>query len=163
MTGGQVLPVRKIVCPIDFSEPSYAALKTAGELARHFGAFLDVIHVIPPVPVHSPYPDPPLGISFDVPLYQQELAVYSEKIIKDVVGKMVSQEIGTLATILTGDPAQEILAFATRENAGLIIIATHGQTGWRHLISGSVAEKVVRLASCPVLTLRAPHGEKPEK
>jgi nucleotide-binding universal stress UspA family protein len=158
-----VLPLRKIVCPTDFSEPSFVALKTAGELARHFGAYLDVIHVIPPVPVHSPYPDPPLGVSFDVPLYQQELAIYSEKALKDVVGKRVPQEIGTLATILTGDPAQEILAFAARENAGLIIIATHGQTGWRHLISGSVAEKVVRLASCPVLTIRAPQGEKPAK
>ena len=158
-----MLPVRKIVCPIDFSEPSYAALKIAGELARHFGSFLDVIHVIPPVPVHSPYPDPPVAVSFDVPLYQQELAVYSEKVLKDVVGKKVSAEIGTLATVLTGDPAQEILAFAAKENAGLIVIATHGQTGWRHLLSGSVAEKVVRLATCPVLTIRAPQGEKPKK
>lgn len=158
-----MLPVKRILSPIDFSEPSYDALKIAVELARHFAAALDVIHVIPPVPVHSPYPDPPLASSFDVVLYQQELALHSEKAMQKLVGRMVSQEISTLATVLTGDPAQEIVAFAGKEQIGLIVIATHGLSGWRHFVTGSVTEKVVRLAPCPVLAIRAPHREKQEK
>jgi nucleotide-binding universal stress UspA family protein len=158
-----VLPLKRILCPTDFSEASFAALKIAVELARHFAAAVDVIHVIPPVPLHSPYPDPPLASSFDVVLYQQELALYSEKALKDLVGERVPQDIPTLATVLTGDPAQEIAAFAAKESISLIVIASHGLSGWRHFVTGSVTEKVVRQAPCPVLTLRAPHGEKQEK
>ena len=157
-----MLPYKRILCPIDFSEPSYAALKVAVEMARHFGAALDVIHVIPPVPVHSPYPDPPLASSFDVALYQQELAVRGEKALQSLVGRMVPNDIPTLATILTGEAAKEIVAFAAREQIDLIVIATHGLTGWKHFLTGSVAEKVVRVAPCAVLTIRA-RAEKQEK
>lgn len=158
-----MLPLKRILCPTDFSEPSYDALKIAVELARHFGAALDVIHIIPPVPVHSPYPDPPLAVSFDVALYQQELARYSEKALQSLVGRMVSQDIPTLATVRTGEAAQEIVAFAGKEHIDLIVIATHGLTGWRHFITGSVTEEVVRLAPCPVLAIREPKAEKQEK
>lgn len=157
-----MLPYKRILCPTDFSEPSYDALTIAVELARHFGAALDVIHVIPPVPVHSPYPDPPLASSFDVALYQQELALSSEKALQSLVGRMVSQDIPTLATVLTGEATREIVAFAAKEHIDLIVIATHGLTGWQHFITGSVTEKVVRLAPCAVLTIR-PHAEKQEK
>ena len=157
-----MLPFKRILCPIDFSEPSYDALKIAVELARNFGAALDVIHVIPPLPVHSPYPDPPLASSFDVALYQQELARHSEKALQSLVGRTVSQDIPTLATIVTGEAAREIVAFAAREQIDLIVIATHGLTGWKHFLTGSVAEKVVRVAPCAVLTIRS-QAEKREK
>ena len=88
-----MLPFKKILCPIDFSEPSYDALKIAVELARNFGAALDVIHVIPPVPVYSPYPDPPLASSFDVALYQQELALDSEKALQSWWGGWFPRDI----------------------------------------------------------------------
>jgi nucleotide-binding universal stress UspA family protein len=152
-----MLPIKKILSPTDFSEPSFTALKSAAELAQLFNAFLDVIHIVPPVPVHSPYPDPPLGISFDVDLYQQELALYSEKVLNKVVAEMVSPDLDTLATVLTGEAAKEIVAFAVKEHVDLIVMASHGLTGWRHFVSGSVAEKVLRLAHCPVLTIRAPY------
>ena len=157
-----MLPLKRILCPTDFSEPSFDALKIAVELARHFGAALNVIHVVPPVPVHSPYPDPPLASSFEVDLYQQELALHGEKALQSLVGRMVSQDIPTLAMVLTGEAAPEIVAFAAKEHIDLIVIATHGLTGWRHFITGSVTEKVVRQAPCAVLTIR-PHGEKQEK
>ena len=63
---------------------------------------------------------------------------------------------------MTGEAAKEIVAFAAREQIDLIVIATHGLTGWRHFLTGSVAEKVVRLAPCAVLTIRAP-GRKAGK
>jgi nucleotide-binding universal stress UspA family protein len=155
-----LLPFKKILCPTDFSEPSYLALKDAGELALHFSSELLVIHVIPPVPVQYPYPDPPVSSSFDVALYQQQLALSSENALKGVVAKKVSSQVRTFATVLTGDPAEEIVRTSAEEHTDLIVIATHGQTGWRHLVFGSVAEKVLRLASCPVLTLRALKAEK---
>jgi universal stress protein A len=76
------------------------------------------------------------------------------------VTQKVSPEVRTLATVVTGDPAPEIVRLAEQEVVDLIVIATHGQSGWRHFVFGSVAEKVVRLAPCPVLTIRAPREEK---
>jgi nucleotide-binding universal stress UspA family protein len=70
-----MLPFKRILCPTDFSQPAAAALKRAEEIARHFGAELLVAHVIPPVPGPHSYPDPWVASSFDVPLYQQELAI----------------------------------------------------------------------------------------
>lgn len=155
-----MLPFKKILCPTDFSEPSYLALKDAGELALHFASELLVIHVIPPVPGQYPYPDPPVSTSFGEALYQQELAISTEDALKEAVAQKVSPKVRTLATVVTGEPAQEIVRFAGEEYADLIVIATHGLTGWRHLVFGSVAEGVVRLAPCPVLTIRAPREEE---
>jgi nucleotide-binding universal stress UspA family protein len=64
-----LLPFKKILCPTDFSEPSVTALQDGAELALHFSSQLLVIHVIPPVPVQYPYPDPPVSSSFNVALY----------------------------------------------------------------------------------------------
>ena len=151
-----MLPFKKILCPIDFSEPSHLALKRADELAGHFGAELLVTHVIPPVPGPHSYQDPPVASSFDVPLYQQELAIYAEKILKDLVSHQVSPEVRTRDLVTTGEAAPEILRIADKERVDLIVIASHGLTGWRRLVFGSVAEKVVRQAPCPVLTIVAP-------
>ena len=153
-----MLPIKKILCPTDFSKPAAAALKRAEEVARHFGAELLVTHVIPPVPGPHLFPDPPVASSFDVPLYQQELAIYAEKILKDLVSHQVSSEVRTLDLVTTGEAAPEILQIADKEQVDLIVIASHGLTGWRRLVFGSVAEKVVRQAPCPVLTIVAPPG-----
>jgi universal stress protein A len=151
-----MLPFKKILCPTDFSEPALTALKRAEELARHFSAELWVVHVIPPVPGPLTGADPPVASSFDVPLYQQELAVYAEKILKELVSHQVSSEVRTRDLVTTGEAAPEILRLAREERMDLIVIASHGLTGWRRLVHGSVAEKVVRQATCPVLTIVAP-------
>jgi nucleotide-binding universal stress UspA family protein len=151
-----MLPFKRIVCPTDFSEPALTALKGAAELARHFGAELIVVHVIPPVPGPLVAADPPVATGFDVALYQQELAGYAEKMLKELVSHLVSPEVRTRDRVTTGEAAPEILRAAAQERADLIVIATHGLTGWRHLVFGSVAEKVVRQAPCPVLTITAP-------
>ncbi len=157
-----MLPIKRILCPTDFSEPSYAALKIAAELAGHFEAALDVLHVIPPFPVYSPSPET-LTSGADAPPYGEQLTLHHDKVLKDLLGKMVSQEIPTTATIRAGEAVQEIVACAGKENINLIVIASHGQSGWRRFITGSVTEQVVRLAPCPVLVIQEPSEEKQEK
>jgi len=151
-----MLPFKKILCPTDFSEPALTALKRAEEMARHFGAELCVAHVIPPVPGPHSFPDPQASFNFDVPLYQQELALHAEKMLKELVSHQVAPEVQTRDLVTTGEAAPEILRIAQQEHVDLIVIASHGLTGWRRLVFGSVAEKVVRQAPCPVLTIVAP-------
>ena len=151
-----MLPFKRILCPTDFSEPAFMALKRAEELARHFSAELWVMHVIPSLPGPHMYADPPLATSFDVPMFQQELALKAEHMLKDLVSHQVSPEVRTRDLVTTGEAAPEILRIAQQEHVDLIVIASHGLTGWRRLVFGSVAEKVVRRATCPVLTIAAP-------
>jgi len=148
-----MLPFKKILCPTDFSEPAFVALKRAEELARHFGAELIVAHVIPPLPGPHLFPDPQASFNFDLPLYQQELAIKAEQMLKDLVSH---HKVETRNLVTTGEAAPEILRIAQQEHADLIVIASHGLRGWRRLVFGSVAEKVVRQAACPVLTIVAP-------
>ncbi|MFW6140226.1 MAG: universal stress protein [Acidobacteriota bacterium] len=152
-----MLPIKKILWPTDFSKPSYVALSTAQELAKHFSAELTIVNVITPIPVVSS-PNGPAG--FDVSLYQEQIKETSKKSLQDVIQKKISKEIKTQSKIVTGSAPDEIVKTAEEENADLIVIATHGETGWRHLVFGSVAEKVVRFATCPVLTIHEPKENK---
>ena len=148
-----MLPFRRILCPTDFSEPALVALKRAEELTRHFSAELIVAHAIPDVSGSHSFPDPQADFNFDVPLFQQELAIKAEQMLKDLVSH---HKVGTRDVVTTGEIAPEILRIAHQEHVDLIVIASHGRTGWRRLVFGSVAEKVVRQATCPVLTIVAP-------
>ena len=148
-----MLPFKRILCPTDFSEPAFIALKRAEELARHFAAELIVAHVIPPLPGPHSFPDPQADFNFDVPLFQQELAIKAEQMLKDLV---YHHKVGTRDLVTTGEAAPELLRIAQEERVDLIVIASHGLTGWRRLVFGSVTEKVVRQAPCPVLTIAAP-------
>lgn len=154
-----MITFKKILCPTDFSQPALEALKTAVDLARHFTAELWVMHVIPPVPPPAPVADTSFGLSFDLPLYQQELTASSEKALSDLMAQQVPEELGAHPLLAPGDPAQEIIRAAEDQAIELIVIATHGHTGWGRLIFGSVTEKVVRLAPCPVLTIKGPLRE----
>jgi len=152
-----MLPFKKILCPTDFSEPSYEALEAACELAQHFSSELLILHAVAPVPIVPGAPTVP--VSFNVPEYQQELENASRAMIEEVVRKKVPDKIWTQTLVVLGDPAGQIVRIAAEEKVDLIIIATHGQTGWRRFVFGSVTEKVVRLTPQPVLTIRAPEKE----
>jgi nucleotide-binding universal stress UspA family protein len=154
-----VIPFKKILCPTDFSKPSYEALKAATDLALHFAAELWIVHVIPLVPVYSSEPDTAFAASFDIPLYQQELSTQSEKALSDILHQRVPPELSTHTFVAMGDAAQQIIKTAEQEQVDLIVIATHGHTGWGRFMFGSVAEKVVRLSPCPVLTIKAPEDK----
>jgi nucleotide-binding universal stress UspA family protein len=148
-----MLPFKKILCPTDFSEPAFAALKRAEELARHFAAELIVAHVIPTLPGPHLFPDPQASFNFDVPLFQQELAIKAEQMLKELVSH---HKVECRNLVTTGEAAPEILRIAQQEHVDLIVIASHGLTGWRRIVHGSVAEKVLRQATCPVLTIAVP-------
>jgi len=150
-----MLPVKNILCPTDFSEPSYEALKAADELAAHFGAVLHIVNVVPLVPIV----EAPIGVesaSFNVASYQQELESQSNKSLKSLVDQKVTKGVNTVTTVLIGNASGEVMRYATDKSMDLIVIATHGLSGWRRFISGSTTEQIVRQASCPVLTIRKP-------
>jgi universal stress protein A len=156
-----MLPFKKILCPTDFSDPAAEALQRAKELALHFQAKLLIVHVAPPVPVPyqpitAPAPAPELTPIFNTPSYQLEIINSAEKALKELIEQHIPPGIEVQALVATGDPASEIVNLAAKEGVDVIVIATHGQTGWRRVVFGSVAEKVVRLAKPPVLTIRAP-------
>ncbi|GAB4236318.1 MAG: universal stress protein [Acidobacteriota bacterium] len=147
-----ILPIERILAPTDFSRISEKTLAAAAELAQHFRARLFVLHVVPPVPLLPA--DPQDGLVFEIPAYQQALEESSRKRLQELVDRVVPAKVEREIRLRQGEPAQEIVRMAEEEGMQLIVIATHGLTGWQHLVFGSVAEKVVRTAQCPVLTLR---------
>lgn len=151
-----MLPLKKIVCPTDFSEPSLAALETACELAQYFDAEVRVLHVVAFSP---PFPSDAMVIA--APNYyptDAERIEEAQRQIANLIQHRVPEGVRAVPEVKMGYAANEIACAADEGEADLIVIGTHGQTGWRHLAFGSVAEKVVRLAHRPVLTV---HGGPP--
>jgi nucleotide-binding universal stress UspA family protein len=83
----------------------------------------------------------------------------AKEALQEVVEKRISEKVRIRTKVVVGDPGDEIVRMAADENADITVIGTHGLTGWRRFIFGSVAEKVVRLAPCPVLTIQSPPKE----
>lgn len=147
-----MLPVKKILCPTDFSEPSFAALEVAAELARAFEAQIVVVHVLTPIPVVEM---PALHAGFNVDRYQEVLGESLRQALDEVISTRLAGVAGARGVLAIGHPAAEIVRVSHEEEADLIVLSTHGRSGVGHLLFGSVAERVVRSASCPVLTIRA--------
>ena len=147
-----MLPPKKIVCPTDFSAASEKALNEALELIRQFPAELVLVHVLPVLP---PAPSDP-NFVFSVPEYERALHADAEQRLTALASDLTGKGVPVRTVVGHGDAGAEIVRVASEENADLIVIATHGVTGWRHAMFGSVAEKVVRTAHRPVLTIPAP-------
>jgi nucleotide-binding universal stress UspA family protein len=140
-----MLPIRIIVHPTDFSENSNAAFEMACALANDYRASLYVVHVEPPSPVFAELGAIP-------PTFVDREAL--ERQLDAIQSRNPAVKITRL--LLGGDEATEILAFAERAHADLIVMGTHGRTGLGRLFMGSVAEEVLRRAPCPVLTIKNP-------
>lgn len=144
--------INKVLVPIDFSDYSKSALKYAVNFAKSFNAEIILIYVVEPV-IYPP--DFSMG-QIAMPSINTE---WDDR-AKDELQKLAKSEIiGVVKAktiIKTGKPFVEIIETAKEENVDLIIIATHGRSGVEHILFGSTAEKVVRKAPCPVLTLREP-------
>jgi nucleotide-binding universal stress UspA family protein len=144
--------IKKILVPIDFSDYSKNALKYAAQFAKQFNAKIYLIYVVEPMIYPADFSMGQVAIpSADIDLHsraEEEL----KKLSKDIINGNSQVEI----LIKTGKPFVEIIETASANDIDLIIIATHGHTGVEHLLFGSTAEKVVRKAPCPVLTLREP-------
>ena len=152
-----MLSIKKILCPTDFSEPSYEGLRVANKWAIHFSAEVILVHVVSPI---QAYPAPAGAVDLNFSSYLEEMVSASQKSLDDIVENKIPSDLKARTMVLQGNPADEIVKTAKSEKVDLIITATHGWTGWRRFIFGSVAEKVVRTASCPVLTEPAPEEEE---
>jgi nucleotide-binding universal stress UspA family protein len=154
-----MLEIRTILVPTDFSRHSEAALKYACGLAERVGATLHLLHVLAEVmPVG---PDPMLA-----PVLPPEYFRESESASREALERLLDPTWGTPAGVETsvrwGSPVDVIVDHAATQHADLIVIATHGRTGISHVLLGSVAERIIREAPCPVLTVRdRTHGSEP--
>lgn len=149
-----VLRLQRILVPVDFSDHSRKAVRYAARFAEQFGASLVLVHVAEPVRYPESVIIPPAMEEAN-----QDLLKKSRKVLVEFAGKEVPAGIATQTTARLGRPYEEIVTAAKDCDADLIVIATHGHTGLKHLLLGSTAERVVRLAPCPVLTVRAHEHE----
>jgi nucleotide-binding universal stress UspA family protein len=148
-----MLPIKKIISPTDFSEPSNKGLEAALEMAEHFGAELVVIHVIAPLPVMG---EASAIAGYHSPTVMEELNTETRKLMEKLIAEKISNRVPSRSHIVSGKPADEIVRLARQEeSADLIVIASHGASGFDRLIFGSVAERVIRKAELPVLVVRA--------
>lgn len=138
--------IERILCPTDFSEGSLQAFSAANDIATKLGAELSVIYVLP---VQSTLPTDPTAV-FEV--HQREDLLH--KHLYEMTRELNEKGIQGRAFLEHGDAAGEIVRVAEEQRIDLIVIATFGKTGWRRLAFGSVTEKVVRQAPCPVLVIR---------
>jgi nucleotide-binding universal stress UspA family protein len=147
-----MFPMATILHPTDFSERSGHAFRLACSLARDHGSRLVVLHIGQLLPI-----SPGEGVFPPLPWARQE----------ELLGKLQQlraqppQVRMETHLVFAGDPAAEILRFAQDIACDLIVMGTHGRTGLGRLLMGSVAEQVVRCASCPVLTVRNPFPQVP--
>lgn len=149
------MSIKRILIPTDFSKPSLKALDYAINFAEARNAELLLVHVIEPIRHTRLIPD----IS---ELLEQHRAEAAEK-IADLVKRAQRRHRKCGSEIHFGIPYDVIASVARKWKADLIIIATHGYTGLYHLFLGSVAERVVRIAECPVLTVRAAETPLPKE
>ncbi len=139
----------RIVCPTDFSPTAERAIELATQMAKAFDAELVLLHVVPVLN----YPTRGLAIAGAFPQLEQELHTRAKERLAQVQAGIQGQTVRH--ELRDGDPYEQILACARDAKADLIVIGTHGHTGLKHALLGSTAERVVRLAECPVLTVRA--------
>ena len=147
--------LRRILVPVDFSDTAKKAIQYAVPFGAAFDAEVLLLHVMQPysVPIELGYVPPEWAES-----QQKFLGAAREEL-----DKLCAREIGARARaralVREGVPWQEIIAAAQESRADLIILATHGRTGLSHVLLGSVAERVVRHAPCPVLVVREPERD----
>ncbi|MGD0586540.1 MAG: universal stress protein [Oryzomonas sp.] len=145
-------PFDKILTAIDFSENSDYAFDYALSLAKQFDSQLMILHVInEPVDLRGFYVP---HISFEQ--LEKEIEEGAEKMMAKFCSSKMGDFTNFTTSTVTGIPYEEIIRSAQEAAASLIVLGTHGRTGLDHLIFGSTAERVVRGASCPVLTIRLP-------
>jgi universal stress protein A len=142
---------KRILVPMDFSPPSDAALEYARSVAARYGASLHLLHVA----------EDPYRAFYTAEMYVPEVEGLREEIVSDTERRLKDRlrpsdvtEFRATADSIIGTPAGSIVEYAGGHDIDLIVMGTHGRGGMSHLLMGSVAERVVRTAPCPVLTVR---------
>lgn len=140
--------LKKILAPVDLSSCSRASLEFACRLAAPFGAKLDVLFVRSPSAV-TPGAEPE-------PSSSEALEAARAELHRFVASVAITQGMSVSERIETGDPRERIVAISEAEGVDAVVLGTHGRSGRPRSLAGSVAESVVRTASCPVITVRQP-------
>ena len=151
-----MIQLKRILVPSDFSDYSKHALRYGCAFAVEFGADLYLLHVMQDIVGLVPEDGiafPPTGD------YWRELRESAEKALEQLPGSLWSGGESVVRTTREGAPFLEIVRYAKEHEIDLIVMGTHGRTGLSHILVGSVAERVVRKAPCPVLTVRHPEHE----
>ena len=146
--------VSKMLVPVDFSSGSDSSVAYATALAQTLRAVITLLHVYQRSDGMSsivPGADQVVDDEHDRAFAQQWLEGLRAK-------SMRGRDVETRVVVVAGSPAEEIVAFARKSSFDMIVMGTHGRTGLRHALMGSVAEAVVRQAPCPVLTIHCPFG-----
>jgi nucleotide-binding universal stress UspA family protein len=140
----------KILLPIDFSPSSQAALEMAADLAKHFHAKLYLVNVIamfPPSTIPDVIPEA---------TFIQESRAFVERHLAKCKAALVARGVKSTSCVEVGnDVVGNIMQVIDREHIDMVVISTHGISGWHPLVFGSIAEKVVKLVQCPLLLLRS--------
>jgi nucleotide-binding universal stress UspA family protein len=156
-----MMPPKLIMVPLDFSEASQNALEVATRMASYLGAALLLVHIAPAIA------DLPENVSiFKEGEYNKELHEEAVKQLSEIAASLEAKKLNARAEVGTAnDVGMELVRIAENDGVDIIIIATHGMTGWREVAFGSVAKVVVERGTCPVLVLRAKaqnKGAEPE-
>ncbi len=146
-----MLEIKKILVPIDFSDYSLKALSYAIDFAQLTNAELFIVYVIEPIIYPTDF-----TLGEVVPTFESTIEVNFSEQLKKLAEEQIGDKLKYNLITKEGRPFLEIINAAKETDADLIIIATHGHTGMEHILFGSTAEKVVRKAPCPVLSLRDP-------
>ena len=151
----EIQPIRKILCPTDFSESSKVGLEVAVSLAAKLGSKLELVHVIQP-PVYVGWEDSPAGLAASAQVLDASRD-RAKQLLEAAAHAYEGRGVTIGVHVLEGSPHHEIAELS--KQVDLVVMSTHGRTGLPHLLLGSVAERVVRTATCPVMTVPA-HGKK---
>jgi nucleotide-binding universal stress UspA family protein len=151
-----MITIKNVLVATDFSDTSASALNYGREFARTFGATLHVLHVVENGFMWAG----PEAAGIDFVQLQAELAAAARETLDRIVTAGDRAQLKAVTAVRTGNsPALEIAAYAKAERIDLILMGTHGRGMMGHLLMGNVAEKVVRIAACPVLTVHHPEHE----
>ena len=146
--------VRKIIVPLDFSSSSQSTIDYASMIAERFAATLILVHVIESLPYS-------ITDTFQIVEHRRALETLASSLLRNLSDDLRARNLDVKTRLVWGNPSREILVKARREKADLIVMGTHGRSGLPHMVMGSVAEKTVRLARIPVLTV--PLSFKPRR
>lgn len=148
-------PVETLLCPVDFSEPCREAVRAANFLALSFSAEVVLLHVVEPILMGHPQTG---AILMDLRAVQEKVLEEAELRLGRMAEEDLPPDLPHRLLVEEGVPARTIDEAARREKAGLIVMATHGRSGWRRFLFGSVADKVIRTTCIPVLAIPPPEG-----
>jgi nucleotide-binding universal stress UspA family protein len=151
-----MIALKRILVATDFSEPADAALAYGRAFARTFGATLYLLHVVDDMYVRFG------GDAYAavLPELQEDVEREARQRLARITAEDALRSLTVEAVVITsGATAHAIVDYAEKENVQLIVVGTHGRGGVAHLLMGSVAERVVRTAHCPVLSVRRPERD----